>query len=147
MADNISRGRLLKRAGVGAAALWAAPVLTSGAQAGHGGRHTCGRGQQCAGDPCFNQTACRPFDPSCSCIQRTAGPNVDFVCFCHQGSFCGDLPPCTRQADCPAGWECAASCCSYDPGDLFCHPPCGENVNGGELRPLAGATSIGYIAR
>ncbi len=112
--ENISRGRLLKRAGAGAAVLWAAPVLTSGAQAGHGGRHTCGRGFQCGGDCCFNQTACRPFDPSCTCIQRIQSPGQPRRCFCHQGGVCADLHHCASNKDCPEGWACACSCCSYD---------------------------------
>jgi hypothetical protein len=132
----LSRRKLLKRAGVVGAGLWALPMMTSSASAGHGGRHTCGTGQQCAGDPCANQTICRPPDSSCSCVQRTDPSG--FVCFCHEAQFCSGLTPCAHGADCPPGWACAASCCA----GLNCLPPCGTNEVFG-LAAGGGRTSIG----
>jgi hypothetical protein len=132
----LSRRKLLKRAGVLSAALWAAPVLTSSASAGHGGRHTCGQGQLCGGDPCFNQSTCRPPDGSCSCVQRTQPGG--FVCFCHEFQFCDQLTPCDQGADCPPGWACAATCC----GGLLCVPPCGTNEQLG-IAAGAGRTTAG----
>jgi hypothetical protein len=126
----LSRRKLLKRAGVVGGALWAAPVLASSASAGHGRRHTCGRGFQCGGDVCGGQTPCKPPDPSCTCIQRLAGGGT-LRCFCHQASFCSDLTSCDQGSDCPEGWACAASCCSFgDPNVRFCHPPCGTPAAG-----------------
>jgi hypothetical protein len=132
--DRISRQRLLKRAGVAGAVLLAAPVMASTATgrrasspsaAQYGRRHTCGRGFQCGGDPCLNQSPCKPPDASCTCVQRLAGGGT-LRCFCHQASFCSDLSPCDQGSDCPEGWACASSCCA----GLNCLPPCGTFVAG-----------------
>ena len=134
----VTRRKLIKRAGIGAAAVMASPVIASSAQAESARKQVCGKGCPCAGDCCFNQTPCKPASSACTCIQRLAGPTGPCPgtpndprarrCFCHQGSFCRDLSPCTRGADCPPGWACACSCCSYTPDDLFCHPPCGTQA-------------------
>jgi hypothetical protein len=146
---RISRKRLLKRAGVGGAVLLATPVMASTASAQRLPRFTCrdgGCGVDCevGGNPCGGQTNCtNPDERFCTCLCRTAGPNNPAGrCFCHEPSSCGDLPPCTRQADCPADWACAASCCSYDASQKFCHPPCGTTTGAGAL---SGRTSVGTL--
>jgi hypothetical protein len=126
---TLTRKKLLKRAGAGTAALWALPALTSVAHASHGGRHTCGKGFQCGGDPCSGQTACRPPDPvggcgiGCFCAQTQGGR-----CHCYDNDYCsnrklknGTVGPCATNADCPAGQRCLNTCC----GVPLCWDDCG----------------------
>jgi hypothetical protein len=146
---RISRQRLLKRAGVGGAVLLAAPVMASTASAQRLPRFTCRRGGcgvdcEIGGDPCNQRNCTNPDERFCTCLCRTAGQNPAGRCFCHEPSLCADLPPCTRQADCPDGWACAASCCSYDASEKFCHPPCGTLAAGAGT--LSGRTSVGMVA-
>jgi hypothetical protein len=137
--QGLTRGRLLKRAGIGAAALWAAPTLTTAAQAHHGGRHTCGTGFPCGGDPCFDQSQCRPADPNCICYQRA---NVD-VCWCGGCPFspCDAFIQCRGGADCPEGTRCVRTCCEVqDPNAGICMPACSTDVCPGDAQPLAAGT-------
>jgi hypothetical protein len=113
----LTRGKLLKRAGAGAAILYSAPVLTSSAHATHGGRHTCGRGQQCAG----GFSACRPQDNLCLCAERVN----DHRCSCIDciGSPCANFPGCAGTENCPAGWDCVlTNCTNFQTG--ICVPRC-----------------------
>jgi hypothetical protein len=127
--NPISRRRMLKRVGAGAAIAWSAPILSSlrtpaFAQA-YPTRCQGGPGTGCAvgGDHCGGQVDC---GEGCSCLATSAGD-----CFCHQFVSCGNagVTACTSDADCgPSqtnprgeGWRCASSCC----GTNLCHPPCG----------------------
>jgi len=94
---GISRRRMLKRIGAGAAVTWTAPILTS------------------IRTPAFAQSPscdCPPFncDPSrnprlcengclCSAHHGNGGP-----CVCFDGGSCSD---CATDADCPPGFACA----------------------------------------
>lgn len=110
--ERVSRRRLLKRAGVGAAVLGAGSMITaSTAAAQHEGDAACIDAGGCG--VCGGQQDC---GDTCSCIMR-----VDGCCFCHEWSFCSDLPSCSDDHDCPPGWACSYSCC----GGGYCHPPCG----------------------
>ena len=131
IATGLTRRKMLKRVGAGAAIVWAAPALTT--VGGHAfadviGSPPCAR---CAvgDDDCGGQTDC---GGGCTCL-RTA----DRRCFCHQPISCGDprVTACTTNAECPAGWACSFSCCVGGP---LCHPPCGTT-----LGALTGATSVG----
>src|SRR5262245_1203897 len=77
---RVSRGRLLKRAGVGAAALGAGSMLTAAASQGAGAYNYC---TNCTCGICSGQVACHnPFHPNIGgdCIPSTEG-----CCFCHMG--------------------------------------------------------------
>jgi hypothetical protein len=146
---GISRGTLLKRAGAGAALVWAGPMITS-ASAARLPRHWCGKtgpnpssgvcndgvpapfgvgGCEVNGNPCEGQCLCHNSDEHfCTCLNRTATKKPEGVCFCHEPSSCSCVTtwPCTKQRQCPENWACAASCCSVDASEKFCHPPCLE---------------------
>jgi hypothetical protein len=143
---RISRQRLLKSAGVGAVLL-ATPVMSSTASGTNLPRFVCKQGCEVGGDPCFGQRNCTNADERfCTCLLATGGR-----CICHEPSSCScveaNTPPggCTRQADCPENWFCAASCCSADASQKFCHPPCGTPCTfpTGAAAALSGRTSVG----
>jgi hypothetical protein len=137
--NPISRRRMLKRVGAGAAIAWSAPILSSlrtpaFAQAYPDRCPTC--------EACGAQTVC---GEGCTCIPAAGGG-----CFCHDIVFCNNpgITTCTTDADCEPsqaqgrgpGWRCASSCC----GTNLCHPPCGAGLDpavaGGAA---AGRTSAG----
>jgi hypothetical protein len=113
VSDGISRRKVLKRIGAGAAIAWSAPILTSirtPAFAQYPECAPCDAGQTCS--------AC-PFLASCmansnnQCWQKFDGSG----CTCRGFvAFCGDTPLCPGgQADCDAApggpWCCVNTCC------------------------------------
>jgi hypothetical protein len=115
----ISRRRLLKRIGAGAAVAWSAPVLTSirtPAFAQYSGSR-CDPGQECVPD-CDVLRPCQG-NPNCGCFRMR---HFD-VCYCGdlRDGFCDSFPPCETQGECPAGEVCVESCCPTG----ICMPPCG----------------------
>jgi len=121
--DGISRRRMLKRVGAGAAIAWAAPVLTSLRMPAFAQAVSTNCPSGCGPDTCFGQTPCS--DTGCFNVCQVSGAG----CFCHQSSSCQDLQACTTTADCTnvPNSVCAFSCC----GTLLCLPPCGVIVGGG----------------
>lgn len=105
--SSLSRRRMLKTVGAGAAVAWTAPALISV------GGAVAGASPVCNGGTCGDQEACGDI---CTCLLTAEGGG-----HCHQPSSCGVLQACTQTSDCPAGWACANSCC----GGLHCIPPCG----------------------
>jgi hypothetical protein len=103
--DGISRRRMLKRVGAGAAIAWSAPILTS------------------IRTPAFAQNepppGCPDCDPDCDVLKPCGGNcgcfrNVDNnVCHCGdlRDGLCASFPPCNVGADCAPGETCVASCC------------------------------------
>lgn len=119
MADSgISRRKMLKRVGAGAAVAWSAPVLTSlrvPAYAQTAG--LCPNG--CADILCFSEQdfLCGGSE-TCICTKTTENE-----CFCGEGiCSCGSYPACSSSADCLPTERCGLLCCT---GDLRCLPPCG----------------------
>jgi hypothetical protein len=113
--ERVSRRRLLKRAGVGAAVLGAGAMVTAGSGAGA----TFGNCDACHCGVCSGQVPCTPFNAWCV-------PTTEGCCFCHQSSNCGCLDTCDATSDCPAGWACALTCCGLEP---VCVPPRGIHVS------------------
>jgi hypothetical protein len=116
--SNVTRRKLLKRAGVGAAAVGAGAMVTaSSAQAvssticiDAGGCIDCpAANYPCHGDCCY-------------CFMSTEG-----CCFCAEDFFCNGVEACHTSSDCPPGWGCVYSCCG---GGTACAPPCGTFVPG-----------------
>jgi hypothetical protein len=130
--ERVSRRRLLKRAGVGAAVLGAGSLVTAGTASAAG---NCNAGE------CH---ACT-HTPSCTDGHHGTGgcvPTTEGCCFCHEPSFCFCLPSCTASSQCPPGWACAMTCC----GGFLCVPPLGEtapcNVAAGPMT-MGGASHHG----
>ncbi|MGH2572303.1 MAG: hypothetical protein ACRDGU_02245 [Actinomycetota bacterium] len=132
--DRISRRRMLKRVGAGAAIAWSAPVLSSLRTPAFAQYVECPQG--CAA--CAGQVPCGRVDQGCTCIQA-----LDPVggCFCHDIVFCDNpgVVACTEDSDCQAGWRCSNSCC----GNNLCHPPCGAGQAPLQAGAAGGATSAG----
>jgi hypothetical protein len=138
-APEVSRRKLLKRAGVGAAALWAVPlVATTGAAQAAPGTAKCAKKLYANGEGC---TFCGPFTQcgksgqfnECDCFPTTEG-----CCFCAEVVYCKEQLACQSSSDCPAGWACLITCCvslyGYAPQ---CTPPCGYN------KPRTGSPASG----
>ena len=113
--SSVTRRKLLKRAGVGAAALGAGSLVTAGTASAIGHCHDC------ACDHCPSQSGCDPHVPSSACFPTTEG-----CCYCGEGNvLCDSLPACDVTHDCPPGWACTLSCCSafFGYGPLCIPPP------------------------
>lgn len=121
MESRISRRRMLKRIGAGAAVAWSAPVLSS------------------LRTPAFAQypPVCRePCEFTCGGTVQECGPGIGGFgclcdhdvggdCVCINDAFCTDLLACTTQGDCVAagaGFRCIPSTCCPT---AVCAPPCG----------------------
>jgi hypothetical protein len=122
--EGISRRRMLKRVGAGAAIAWSAPILSSlrtPAFAQYPVRCT-----ECAGDFCFGQTICGDSGPfGCNCAQVV---EAETTCFCYEDDFCSNRDTCTEQSDCPAGQTCVHTCCDAALGTPVCFSPCGAGA-------------------
>lgn len=126
--ERVSRRRLLKRAGIGAAAVGAGSMITaSGASAAYADEFSTACIPDGCGE-CETQQAC---GDGCFCII-----DVEGRCFCHEPSSCGSLTPCSSNSDCHPGWACAFSCC----GGTLCLPHCGSLVAGVTLNATPNAT-------
>ncbi len=112
--ERVSRRRLLKRAGVGAAVIGAGSMVTAGTASAVGFCHDCSCSPCGSGNGCghwFGHGVCT------ACVPTTEG-----CCFCHEGIACDGATGCANSGDCPPGWACAATCC----GGLICVPPAGD---------------------
>lgn len=91
-------------------------------------------------DPCFGQETCQD-NFGCGTVPPVDGCEL----FCHQGSSCSSLDPCTSTSDCPEGWACANSCC----GVLLCLPPCGTEALAAATADAAGGpmSISGHLAK
>lgn len=119
---KISRRKMLKRIGAGAAVAWSAPVLSSlrtPAFAGHIYPTRCPGTDWNCGDTIVE---CAPTDPGllapCVCDVDTEGNT-----FCWQNFLCGGAKACTTSADCTAPDRCVTTCCG-----TTCGPPCGHTL-------------------
>ena len=118
--DGISRRRMLKRIGAGAAVAWSAPVLTS--------LRTPAFAQPYETCPCDPNTPCNvkiDCGPGgrCFCWVRADG---NPACFCGEGDPCTGVP-CGPENTCPdnPGWVCVNNCCGFQ-----CWPPCAGSRSG-----------------
>jgi hypothetical protein len=119
--NTVSRRRMLKRIGAGAAVAWTAPILTSiytpaFAQASPGCGQTCP--MFCQNNPICND----PNQCTCQALQ-----NGGCDCLCQ----CGQCFQCASDADCAqfgSGYRCIQfNCPGACPGDptTACAAPCG----------------------
>jgi hypothetical protein len=118
MTDGISRRKMLKRIGAGAAIAWSAPILTSIKTPAFAQNSVV---------PCSGCAACGPLLPcnnsdTCQCWMESSDQGTGCVCT-GLVNFCGDTPLCPNgQGDCtdPAFPTCVETCCGR-----ICTPPCG----------------------
>ena len=151
-----TRAKVLKRAGVGAAALWSVPLFVSTEVAGAAVKGSkcvqlALQGNPIAGlGPCdWGDAPCRP----CPChMGGFVGPPCDAGgvgnCFCFTDvkgcCQCRGLDqignPCTSNRQCPTGWRCVYTCLDACPGGVGCCDTCTGNS-----APSQGASGKGLV--
>jgi hypothetical protein len=135
---TLTRGKLLKRAGVGAAAVWSIPFLTSTASADVGIEAVTGchaNSQVQCPDCGFCSFPCGSKNGlSCGCAPAAKNGKGTGCCACVGNFPCSDSPLCNTNRDCPRGWKCIFNCCQAAPS---CAPPCGQGLS------CAAATALG----
>jgi hypothetical protein len=124
LSDGVSRRRMLKRIGAGAAVAWTAPVLSSiRTPAFAQTSNQCDPGQTC--DPCPVIQACHG-NSDCQCWASSTDQGGACVCTAFVAN-CGDTPLCPGgQPECDKqlpGSTCVQTCCGQ-----ICTPACGGNV-------------------
>lgn len=129
-----SRRSLLKKAGAGAALVWAAPaVLSAGSVAAAASGALCPTAECNKGAICDSFQTCGTNNGGrCSCLRTTDAGNPTFCC--DTDNICSN-PVCTTCDDCPAGWACIVSCC----GPGVCAPPCSNTMTPTSLTADASA--------
>jgi hypothetical protein len=132
-----TRGKVLKRAGIGVAAISAVPFFASSAAADDVDAAAFNK-KNCvdASDPA-NASACVQYKvcgdkngTTCYCypeaVKGKPGQGTG-CCFCGGNIFCTDSPPCNAAGQkCPKGWKCVYSNCGQT-----CVPPCGKGIAAG----------------
>jgi len=134
--ESISRRRMLKRIGTGAAIAWSAPILTSLRTPAFAQYPRCSPAT-CDGncDDGFQQCGSCDIELPAECVCDVSTEN-DCSCFCG-GVFCDSLTPCTSSAQCTGGQRCfVGTCC----GGGVCIPPC----DGGYARPDRATTTAAH---
>ena len=127
--DGISRRRMLKRIGAGAAVAWSAPILTSiktpaFAQSG-GPPSDCpdtgcpGENFQPCGDGGCSEGACTG---GLGCFK---GDDTEGGCNCYQNVFCSCVSACSSSSDCAPGQHCMLNTGCGSGG--VCIDCCGKN--------------------
>jgi hypothetical protein len=133
--NRISRRRMLKRIGAGAAVAWSAPIISSlrtPAFAQYPPR--CAPTDVLCGNtdpPCGGTSGC----PECPEFIGACAGLDDGSCFCWFVGGCriapGD-PICQTDSDCGPGGKCAPTVCDECAGNRICLAPCG---GGGRTLP------------
>src|ERR687888_135255 len=120
--ERISRRRMLKRIGTGAAVAWTAPVMVSlSARPALAQSPSC----DCITDPCL--TPCGPVGAGCLCAAPVEGGCACFIPAC--------LTPCNSSPDCGPGELCVMTCC----GANTCAQVCTGGAKFQGSRPWSGA--------
>jgi hypothetical protein len=113
--EGVSRRRMLKRIGAGAAVAWSAPILTSITTRAYAQSPGC---SPCA--TCFDGTT--PCGDACFCSEDVNGD-----CFCAADGPCAGQSNCKSNDDCPGGRCMSVNCLGCGgPGEgTQCLSPCG----------------------
>jgi hypothetical protein len=139
--DGVDERRrdLLKKAGIAAGAVWAAPAVASNfAPAGaQGGSSVC-TGITAFDCVNFILNPCGSGGPvgDCYCWELNNGDSV-----CIANYFCGTVAPCPG-GTCPPGFECTVGGCCSDPNPV-CAPVCGTGRSRGA--GASGLTATGRV--
>jgi hypothetical protein len=121
--EGISRRRMIKRIGAGAAIAWSAPILTSVRTPAFAQSPTgCDREDGCGcSDPCNVPIPCNNRS-DCNCWVRSSSSQ----CICQFFvASCGDFGLCPGGSDseCAEGMCCVNTCCGFT-----CAPACGAGA-------------------
>jgi len=137
----VSRRRMLKRIGAGAAVAWSAPILTSmrvPAFAQYGGN--CEPAKQFCGPPdprCGVPGVACPLPNGCAVGACTL--QLDNSCLCWDFAVCTSPNPiCQSDADCGPGFKCGPvdpSCMNLCAGNRGCFHQCGVGGSAPRSRP------------
>jgi hypothetical protein len=130
---SISRRKLLKRAGIGAAAVWSVPFLSSTASADVGIESLANRCHNADNSPscpaCSGVVCATKNGKTCFCDAGVKNGVGSGCCVCQGSIFCSDTIHCSGNGDCTTrfgrGWKCAQTCCAGGP---VCVPPCGQGL-------------------
>lgn len=116
--EGISRRRMLKRIGAGAALAWTTPILTSIKTPAFAQSPGCGFEPCGCSDPCSFAIPCQNRG-DCNCWVHASSRQC--ICQFFVGS-CGDFGLCPGGSDseCAPGFCCVDTCCGFT-----CAPPCG----------------------
>jgi hypothetical protein len=115
--QKVSRRRMLKRIGTGAAVAWLTPIVTSLGSPAEARPEPCVE-PNCSWT-CGGSLVQCGLDGIAGCLCST---DVDGNCFCWEDYFCRGLAICTVNSDCPPGYACIRSTCC---GTNKCLPVCG----------------------
>jgi hypothetical protein len=125
--NPISRRRMLKRVGAGAAIAWSAPILSSLRTPAFAQAYPA----RCA-EPCnatcanFGDAICGSSGPTGICVCSRA---QDGSCFCWENDFCANRPDVTQAGACPEGQTAVSTCCDQAFGTAVkCWNPCGTEA-------------------
>src|SRR5439155_2391140 len=137
--DRVSRRRMLKRIGAGAAIAWTAPVLTSinTPSLANAVSQICFP-QPCVGIGCSECAPVSNGSPGCISGSCTGGLGCVFLldsngsCQNAQNAFCSCLAPCNDNCDCASHF--CAKCTGCGPGGV-CVGCCGSNCHGAKGAP------------
>ena len=135
--ERVSRRRLLKRAGVGAAVLGAGSMVSASAASAQEGSTVCRDIGGCGAAALF--PACDIHGGNCCvCVVDQSG-----CCVCAENIFCVEANTCVNESDCPAGWTCWSN--PNGCGHAICAPVCGTPSH---ITPpcLTGAAALGATA-
>jgi len=140
--EGLTRAKVLKRAGIVAAAAWSVPFFSSTADAAV--TPSKGNLAACAGTdnygfptPFCNFQQCGQGKNGTICVCYTGAKGAGKIsgcCVCAGNEFCSQSPPCNTNADCPRGWKCTINNCGQT-----CVPPCGAGIS--QLRGSGNTTA------
>jgi hypothetical protein len=117
---NVTRRKLLRRAGAGAAAVGAGAMVSAASAQAAQSPTECFHAGGCVDCPAAD-FPCHG-DRCCYCFMSASG-----CCFCAEDFFCDSTHACHTDVNCPPGWGCVYSCCGEG---TVCAPPCGTVVPG-----------------
>lgn len=139
--EGISRRRMLKRIGAGAAVAWSAPVLTS------------------LRTPAFAQASPTCTSPCAACFDSSAAEcgtdpvrggvclcsaSIEGDCVCGSDDTCDEWGLCKSSSDCAPDFVCKPVACHDCSSDLMnCQRPCGHPLPGGASKRVTGRRMSG----
>jgi hypothetical protein len=132
--NPISRRRMLKRVGAGAAIAWSAPILSSLRTPAFAQAYPARCVEPCDAT-CGTFPRCGESGPIDQCFCSRAS---DGSCFCWEDASCTDIPRPDQAGRCPEGTTAVPETCC---GGVVCLSECGTNATGGGV--TTGPTASG----